>query len=439
MKKIKLGDVLEVKRGTSLAGKYYSTSGELIRLTLGNFNYPSSGFKENTSKKDIFFAGDVKPEYILKKGDIITPLTEQVRGLLGETATIPESDLYIQSGDVGLIIPNERLVDKRFCYYLLPSPLVKEQLGANAQQTKIRHTSPDKIKDCTAFLPALSIQKSIATLLDNINDKINLNNKIISELESMAKTIYDYWFLQFDFPDKNGKPYKSSGGKMVWNEELKREIPEGWEVYPLAFCISCSKNGDWGNSEPMNSDDIKVNCFRGADFSSITTKYLIEAPIRYIKKSNDDRILTENDLIVEISGGSPTQSTGRIGYVNNGFLERLDNKLVCSNFCKAFSVKSKLYYFWLFSTWKALYDAGIMFNFESKTTGIKNLMFDNLISDVKVVYPNDDLLTKYQEKCSLLYEKVQFCLKENQELSSLRDWLLPMLMNGQVTFKDEGI
>ena len=130
MKKVKLGDVLDVRRGTSLAGEYYSEQGNLIRLTLGNFNYPRGGFQENTAKKDIYFVGSVNPAFILKAGDIITPLTEQVSGLLGETATIPESGKYIQSGDIGLVVPDETKIDKRFAYYLVASPIVRKQLGA---------------------------------------------------------------------------------------------------------------------------------------------------------------------------------------------------------------------------------------------------------------------------------------------------------------------
>jgi len=103
MNRVKLGSVLNIKRGTSLSGKYYAERGEKVRLTLGNFNYPNGGFKENTSKTDIYFTGDVKPEFILKKGDIITPLTEQVSGLLGETARIPVDNMYIQSGDIEYI------------------------------------------------------------------------------------------------------------------------------------------------------------------------------------------------------------------------------------------------------------------------------------------------------------------------------------------------
>lgn len=182
MNKIKLGDVLEVKRGMSLPGEYYATEGDYIRLTLGNFNYPSCGWKKNVLKDNLFFTGNVRDEYILKKGDIITPLTEQVRGLLGNTATIPEDALYIQSGDIGLIIPDETKLDKRFSYYLVSSSVVKKQLDARSQQTKMRHTSPEAIKDCVAFIPIIKEQKKISYLLDCINKKIENNNAINDNL-----------------------------------------------------------------------------------------------------------------------------------------------------------------------------------------------------------------------------------------------------------------
>ena len=191
IKKIKLGDVLDVKRGMSLSGDYYSTTGKYVRLTLGNFSYPDSGWKYNSSKSDLFFIGPIKKEYILSKGDIVTPLTEQVRGLLGNTATIPESDKYIQSGDVGLIVPKSTLIDKRFVYYLVSSPIVKKQLDAGSQQTKIRHTSPDAIKNCIAFVPAsIEEQGKIAKLLDDINSKISLNNAINDNLSNYYLAIH---------------------------------------------------------------------------------------------------------------------------------------------------------------------------------------------------------------------------------------------------------
>ena len=235
--KYKLGDILDVTRGASLSGEFYATKGEYIRLTCGNFDYQNNCFKENKSKDNLYYVGDFKPEFLMEEGDIITPLTEQAIGLLGSTAIIPESGKYIQSQDVAKIICNEDLLDKDFAFYLISSALVKQQLSAAAQQTKIRHTSPDKIKDCTVWIPELAEQKRIGKLLRSIDRKIELNRAINQNLEAMAKQLYDYWFVQFDFPNKDGKPYKSSGGEMVWNEKLKRMIPKEWtnaNIYQLA-------------------------------------------------------------------------------------------------------------------------------------------------------------------------------------------------------------
>ena len=235
--KYKLREILDVTRGASLSGEYYATEGEYIRLTCGNFDYQNNCFKENKSKDNLYYVGDFKSEFLMEEGDIITPLTEQAIGLLGSTAIIPESGKYIQSQDVAKIICKKDLLDKDFAFYLISSALVKQQLSAAAQQTKIRHTSPDKIKDCTVWIPELAEQKRIGKLLRSIDRKIELNRAINQNLEAMAKQLYDYWFVQFDFPNEEGKPYKSSGGEMVWNEKLKRMIPKEWtnaNIYQLA-------------------------------------------------------------------------------------------------------------------------------------------------------------------------------------------------------------
>jgi len=181
MKKYKLKDLINVKRGMSLSGEFYATNGNFIRLTLGNFQ-EEGGFKTNTSKDNLYFTGSVREEFVLSKGDIITPLTEQVVGLLGSTARVPESGKYIQSGDVALIKCISDKLDDGYCYYLISSDLVRRQLSAAAQQTKIRHTSPEKIMDCDVFIPEVKEQKKIANLLDAINKKIELNNNINDNL-----------------------------------------------------------------------------------------------------------------------------------------------------------------------------------------------------------------------------------------------------------------
>ena len=180
--KYKLRDLVDVTRRMSLSGQFYAEEEGLIRLTLGNFKMNGGGFKENTSKADLYFTGTVKDEFILKKGDIITPLTEQSLGLLGTTARIPESGKYIQSQDVALVRCKEKRIDPNFCYYLISSSLVRQQLSAAAQQTKIRHTSPDKIMDCTVWIPDFENQMKIGRILTDIDRKITLNRQINDNL-----------------------------------------------------------------------------------------------------------------------------------------------------------------------------------------------------------------------------------------------------------------
>lgn len=414
IKKVKLGEVLDVKRGASLSGEFYSKNGEKIRLTLGNFNYPSGGFKNNTSKTDIYFTGTVKPEFIMKKGDIITPLTEQVAGLLGETARIPEDDLYIQSGDIGLIVPNPELLDNSFAYYLLPSPVVKKQLGAGAQQTKIRHTSPEKIKDCEVWIPEMPYQKLAGALLDSINAKISTNNRINSELESMAKTIYDYWFTQFDFPDENGKPYKSSGGKMVWNEELKREIPEGWGVGKLNNIIDISNNkvsmDNIGDRVYVPIEVIprnKMSFYETADIEKAATglcsfekkSILLSNRRVYFHKvsiSPFDGVTRDTVIIIN------PKNRENLGYVF---------QVVNSNHFIEYATRNS------YGTEQPVL----------ATPTVQNYL---------TLLPKENLDLLYSKKVKPIIDKVLKLQIENRELAALRDWLLPMLMNGQVGFKE---
>lgn len=425
LKEYKLGDLIEVTRGMSLPGEFYSTEGEYIRLTCGNFDYVNNSFKENKSKDDLYYVGKIKSEFIMEKGDIITPLTEQAIGLLGSTAIIPESGKYIQSQDVAKVTCKKGMIDHDFAYYLIPSKCVKEQLSAAAQQTKIRHTSPDAIKACKVFVPPLSEQKKIASVLSALDDKIALNKKMNQKLEAMAKRLYDYWFVQYDFPDKNGHPYKTIGGPMTYNPTLKREIPVGWEVAPISEFIEKNFNGEWGKEE-ASEDDIRVHCVRGADIVD-----MVDMPVRYISTKKKDRILNPNDIIVEISGGSPTQSTGRATFVTRNTLNRFDSPMTCSNFCQIIRLKDAKCASYFFEMWQKFYASDIFFNFEGKTSGIKNFQTDSFIA-TPWAHPPKELMYKFDEMYQSFMKKKERLITENQKLTALRDKLLPLLMNGQV-------
>ena len=427
MTKYKLGELVEVTRGASLSGQFYAEEGKLIRLTLGNFNMNGGGFKENTSKTDLYFTGTVRDEFILNKGDIITPLTEQSLGLLGTTARIPESGKYIQSQDVALVRCKEGLLDPNFCYYLISSSIVRQQLSAAAQQTKIRHTSPEKIKDCTVWVPDFYTQKNIGRILTDIDNKIAINRRINDNLEAMAKQLYDYWFVQFDFPNEEGKPYKSSGGTMVWNEELHMNIPYSWNTCLLNDYIGSNNTGDWGFDEPAEKRNMKVGCIRGADIVKLN-----DLPTRYIKDSNTSKLLSVWDIVIEVSGGSPTQATGRSAFVTPGVLKRNGGNLTCSNFCHAFTMKNYKASAYFFFMWRMFYDNNNMFNYEGKTSGIKNFMTDTFLANKWLDVPTA-LLDLFFERIKVIYEQIDNNIEEINALTKQRDELLPLLMNGQAT------
>jgi type I restriction enzyme S subunit len=251
----------------------------------------------------------------------------------------------------------------------------------------------------------------------------------------MAKLIYVYWFVQFDFPDNNGDPYKSSGGKMVYNEELKREIPDGWKVNSLADWIGSDKTGDWGKEYKQGHYSLQVDCIRGADINGLNGKGKVKTPNRFISQKNQHKILSPFELVVEISGGSPKQSTGRMVFLTPEVFERFEHPLICSNFCKAISLRNNAYFYNFVYQWNAIYDNGILFGWEGKTSGIKNLLFDSFVSRHLVSIPSEELANHFSETIVPIQQKKQKALKENAELESLRDWLLPMLMNGQVTVR----
>ena len=162
--KHKLGELLRVTRGTSLPGTGYADEGRYLRLTLANF-HEEGGFKDFKSSQGKYFVEAFDNRFLVHKGDLITPLTEQSPGLLGSVAFIPCDDLYIQSQDVGLITCNTEKLDKTFAYYLFLTRSVREQISARSQQTKIRHTSPDKISDVEVYLPDLPTQLRIAGVM----------------------------------------------------------------------------------------------------------------------------------------------------------------------------------------------------------------------------------------------------------------------------------
>lgn len=243
----------------------------------------------------------------------------------------------------------------------------------------------------------------------------------------MARQLYDYWFVQFDFPDENGRPYKSSGGKMIYNEDLQLHIPENWCICELKDYIISNNTGDWGYDTMSAEHPLSVTCIRGADILKLNN-----LPHRYIKTKNISKLLHPWDVVIEVSGGSPTQSTGRCALITPGVLRRNGDKVTCSNFCHAFTLQEDICSAYFYYTWKTLYDNNNMFNYEGKTSGIKNFMTNMFLANKWVVVPHD-IMKSFFEKVKAIYIEIDNNIDEINSLSMLRDGLLPLLMNGQAT------
>lgn len=408
MKRYRLGELMEVTRGMSLSGEYYATKGELMRLTLGNFDYRNNCFKNDTSKSNLYFTGDVKDEFILNKGDIITPLTEQAIGLLGSTAKIPCGGKYIQSQDVALITCNEKLYPD-FAFYLIPSRLVRKQLSAAAQQTKIRHTSPDKIKDCIVWIPKYAEQEKIGKLLSSLDDKIALNRRMNEKLETMAKRLYDRWFVQFDFPDADGRPYKTSGGKMAWSAALKREIPAEWEVKSIFEACDLLYGFPY-ETKPFDEVDLDLsekpyNVVRIRDIQNLTYS------AKTTEKADDKYRTRKNDLLIGMDGYFHMNFWHRNNdYINQRIVRMRKTCLSTLNICH------QIMPFIKFKEEKA----------KGSTVGH---LSDKDLKQLFVMIPDIDFLS---ERFELILDLMTNRNAEIEKLSKLRDRLLPLLMNGQV-------
>ena len=265
----------------------------------------------------------------------------------------------------------------------------------------------------------LLTQRMIANVLKALDDKIELNNRINAELEAMVKTLYDYWFVQFDFPDANGKPYKSSGGKMVYNPVLKREIPEGWEASKIGALepnIVTGKTPSKNNPSYFdgNVPFITIGDIRGNTFITSTEETLTESGAATQK----NKFLPEGSICV-----SCIASPGLVGFVvGQAQTNQQINSIICS--------EEQNKYFMFFSI-KSYFDGA-----KAKTGNTFANMNKSDFSGIVILKPNKDTLIAYHNFVSPLFNKIKNCSLENLALIKLRDWLLPMLMNGQVTVVD---
>lgn len=408
----KLRGKIKIKHGFAFKGEYFSQNGKHIVLTPGNF-LERGGFKRDKAK-DKFYTSTFPKEYILDSGDLIVAMTEQTDGLLGSCAFVPESDLYLHNQRLGLITCNSNEVEPAFLFYLFQTHLVRKQIRLSSTGSKVKHTSPDRIYDVLARLPKVQEQRKLSAVLGNLDAQIALNNRINAELEAMAKLIYDYWFVQFDFPDESGKPYKSSGGKMIWCDQLKREVPEGWGATSLWSIANYFNGLAMQKHRPTGESYLPVIKIRemGEGFNKGTERAKTDLPSAAIVENGDILFSWSATLEVMIWAG------GR------GALNQHIFKVTPSEHTKS----------WVYFQLRN-YLAHLKMMAERRKTTMGHITQDHL-KQSRVIDPPPEQLKKFDELVSPMLQQQVELKKQSQELANLRDWLLPLLMNGQVTVGD---
>jgi type I restriction enzyme S subunit len=306
---------------------------------------------------------------------------------------------------------NNELIDDNYFLYLFRELISRKITSGSGDSTIPNFPGLDVIRNIEFELPPKNAQEKIGKILFIIDSKIELNQRINAELESMAKTLYDYWFVQFDFPNAKGKPYKSSGGKMVWNEALKREIPLGWEAGELSEIANITM-GQSPPGESYNEDGEGIIFFQGCtDFGNrfpSVRQYTTQAT-RFAKAG--DILLSVRAPVGTINIAKEDCCIGR----GLAALNSKDNAIT--------------YLFGVMVNLKQIFDRR---NVNGTTFG--SITKDDLFS-LQVLKPDGKILEQYQNAIKPAFEKQNKLELENQTLAELRDWLLPMLMNGQVKVK----
>ncbi len=348
-----------------------------------------------------------------KKDDIVF----SYEATLNRYALIPEGFYGCLGRRLAIVrVRDSNVVNSHYLYYYFCSPKWKSFIFSNkVVGSTVLRVSVEELPNYQIDLPDIEKQNLVAYTLDQITEKKKLNNSVAHTMQSLAKTIYDYWFVQFDFPDETGKPYKSSGGKMVWNEELKREIPEGWEVKPALDLF------DWiGTSQPPKST-FSYTPKKGYVRFIQNRDYDGDNHLTYIPITANTRLCDEKDIMMDKYGDAGRTRFGISGAYNVALSKILAHSEGMREYIRSYLSSETIYEY--------LHSACI-----ASTRASLN---ESNFSFLHVPVPPKTVLNKYNAIVEKSVDETLHLIKENQQLASLRDFLLPMLMNGQVTVEGD--
>ena len=323
------------------------------------------------------------------------------------------------------LVVNENVVDFQYCYYLLISDRITNYLCGQNTNTSGSHKriDPNNFLDIEITLPKMSIQKQIGKTLSALDLKIELNKRINDNLEAMAKQLYDYWFVQFDFPNEDGKPYKSSGGAMVWNERLKREIPVGWQVENLIDFAEI-KNG----ATPSTTDDANY----GGNIVWITPKDLSDQQSKFVYQG--ERNITKQGFDSCSTSMLPTNSVLMSSRAPIGLVSIAKHEVCTNQGFKSFipkNIENSIYlYYYIKHHIKQIEQLGT-------GTTFKEVSRDDLCKFPILVVGANEAYKQWIELQDKIANKQFVLKKEITALTKQRDELLPLLMNGQASVNSD--
>lgn len=335
----------------------------------------------------------------------ITPCLEN--GKTAKVSILDNDEIGFGSTEYIVFRPSAE-TDEDYLYYLVCSPLVREpaiksMVGSSGRQ----RVQTSVVENLEISVPSFEEQKRIGTFLKSLDDKIELNRKINEILEEQARALFQSMFV-------------------ISEERFS------WESGVFADLIESTLGGDWGKEAPIGNNTEMVYCIRGADIPEVRAGNKGKMPTRYILPKNyAAKRLLPGDIVVEISGGSPTQSTGRVAAISQSLLDRYDKGMVCTNFCKAIKPKAG-YSMFVYYYWQYLYDRNVFFLYENGTTGIKNLDLSGFITTEEIVIPPGHLVKRFDGYCQIIFDQIFANGLENEQLATIRDTLLPRLMSGEI-------
>jgi type I restriction enzyme S subunit len=352
-------------------------------------------------------------------------------------------------------------VDKRYVRYVLSGHHFLSYINSYATGTTIKNVSLKSMREFSFELPPLPEQKAIAHILGALDARIELNRRMNEALESMAQALFKSWFADFDpvidnvlasgkdIPESLRDRAKARAALGDKRQPLPEEIrtlfpdefidsvelgwiPKGWEVKPFGDLIKETIGGDWGKENEDEKHTIKASIIRGTDIPHLKTGSLSAAPSRWVEmKKLKTRQLDDGDIVIEVSGGSPKQPTGRALYVTNNLIARLGNTIEPASFCRKLRPNTKSEGLFAAIHLDRIYGLGKMWGYQNQSTGISNFQTKIFLSNEMVITPGkSDILDYFYEQVRPLMDKAT----SNQQiaLANLRDTLLPKLLSGEV-------